>query len=61
MGITNEILLVKFFEKIFSCEKHANRFGHQKIADYLEPIIRKEIGWEPVRKQIFPSNPFTRK
>jgi len=48
-------------ERDFGCEKHPNRFGHQKIAEYLEPIIRKEMGWEPILKKIFPSNPFTKK
>ena len=45
-------------ERDFGCEKHPNRFGHQKIADYLEPIIRKEMGWEPLLKRIIPANPF---
>jgi lysophospholipase L1-like esterase len=45
----------------FGCEKHPNRFGHQKIAEFLEPIIRKEMGWEPILKRIFPSNPFIKK
>lgn len=45
----------------FGCEKHPNRFGHKKIVDYLEPIIRKEMGWEPLLKRIIPSNPFTKK
>lgn len=48
-------------DRDFGCEKHPNRFGHKKIADFLEPIIRKEMGWEPLLKKIFPSNPFTRK
>ena len=53
---------VKFNEnRDFGCEKHPNRFGHKKIADFLEPIIRKEMGWEPLLKKIFPANPFTRK
>lgn len=53
---------VKFNEeRDFGCEKHPNRFGHKKIADFLEPIIRKEMGWEPLLKRIFPSNPFNRK
>jgi hypothetical protein len=53
---------VKFNEKRdFGCEKHPNRFGHKKIADFLEPIIRKEMKWESLLKKIFPSNPFTKK
>lgn len=50
---------VKFNEKRdFGCEKHPNRFGHKKIADFLEPIIRKELGWGSLLKRIIPSNPF---
>lgn len=45
----------------FGCEKHPNRFGHKKIADFLEPIIRKELGWESLLKRIIPSNQFSRK
>ncbi|MBK9096613.1 MAG: endoglucanase [bacterium] len=53
---------VKFNEKRdFGCEKHPNRFGHKKIADFLEPIIRKELGWESLLKRIIPSNPFSKK
>lgn len=53
---------VKFNEKRdFGCEKHPNRFGHKKIADFLEPVIRKELGWESLLKRIIPSNPFARK
>ncbi len=48
-------------QRDFGCEKHANRFGHQKIANFLEPIIRKEMGWESILKRKFPSNPFTKK
>lgn len=48
-------------DRDFGCEKHPNRFGHNKIADYLEPIIRKEMGWESLLKRIIPSNPFTKK
>jgi len=44
----------------FGCEKHPNRFGHQKIAEFLEPIIRKEMGWESILKKIFPSNPLAK-
>jgi hypothetical protein len=52
---------VKFNPKRdFGCEKHPNRFGHQKIADFLEPIIRKEMKWESVLKKIFPSNPLAK-
>ena len=47
-------------ERDFGCEKHPNRFGHKKIADYLEPIIRKEMGWESLLKRIIPSNPFAK-
>jgi lysophospholipase L1-like esterase len=53
---------VKFNEKRdFGCEKHPNRFGHKKLADFLEPIIRKELGWESLLKRIIPSNPFAKK
>jgi len=53
---------VKFNQKRdFGCEKHPNRFGHKKIADFLEPIVRKEMKWESLLKKIFPSNPFTKK
>ena len=53
---------VKFNEKRdFGCEKHPNRFGHKKLADFLKPIIRKELGWESLLKRIIPSNPFARK
>jgi hypothetical protein len=48
-------------ERDFGCEKHPNRFGHKKIADFLEPIIRKELGGESMLKKIFPSNPFKKK
>jgi lysophospholipase L1-like esterase len=52
---------VKFNPKRdFGCEKHPNRFGHQKIADFLEPIIRKEMKWESMLKKIFPSNPLAK-
>jgi hypothetical protein len=53
---------VKFnSQRDFGCEKHPNRFGHKKIADFLEPIIRKEMKWESLLKKIFPSNPFSKK
>jgi hypothetical protein len=53
---------VKFNQqRDFGCEKHPNRFGHKKIADFLEPIIRKEMKWESLLKKIFPSNPFKKK
>ena len=48
-------------ERDFGCEKHPNRFGHLKIADYLEPIIRKEMGWKTSLREIIPSNPLTTK
>ena len=48
-------------QRDFGCEKHPNRFGHKKIADFLEPIIRKELKWESILKKIFPSNPFAKK
>jgi len=52
---------VKFnAERDFGCEKHPNRFGHQKIADFLEPTIRKELKWESILKKIFPSNPIAK-
>jgi lysophospholipase L1-like esterase len=44
----------------FGCEKHPNRFGHMKIADFLEPIIRKEMNWESVLKKIFPLTPLAK-
>lgn len=44
----------------FGCEKHPNRFGHQKIANFLEPIIRKEMKWESLLKKIFPANPLAK-
>ena len=47
-------------QRDFGCEKHPNRFGHQKIAEFLEPIIRKEMKWESILKRIFPSNPFAK-
>jgi lysophospholipase L1-like esterase len=53
---------VKFNQKRdFGCEKHPNRFGHKKISDFLEPVIRKEMKWESILKKIFPSNPFVKK
>ncbi|MCW8995873.1 MAG: GDSL-type esterase/lipase family protein [Psychromonas sp.] len=48
-------------QRDFGCEKHPNRVGHKKIADFLEPIIRKELKWELILKKIFPSNPFSKK
>jgi len=48
-------------QRDFGCEKHPNRFGHKKIADFLEPILSKELGWESILKKIFPSNPFRKK
>jgi len=48
-------------QRDFGCEKHPNRFGHKKIAEFLEPIIRKELKWESILKKIFPSNPFMKK
>lgn len=47
-------------QRDFGCEKHPNRFGYKKIADFLEPIIRKEMGWESILKKIFPSNPLAK-
>jgi hypothetical protein len=44
----------------FGCEKHPNRFGHKKLADFLEPIIRKEMKWESLLKRIFPANPLAK-
>ena len=44
----------------FGCEKHPNRFGHKKLADFLEPIVRKELKWESLLKRIFPANPLTK-
>ena len=31
--------------KDFGCQKHPNESGHKKIADALEPIIRKLLKW----------------
>ena len=45
-------------QRDLGCEKHPNRFGHQKIVEFLEPIIRKEMKWESILKRILPSNPF---
>jgi len=47
-------------QRDYGCEKHPNRFGHKKIADFLEPVIRKEMGWESILKKIFPSNPLAK-
>lgn len=47
--------------KDFGCEKHPNFFGHKKIADILEPIIRERLKWESPLKRILPSNPFSKK
>lgn len=55
-------VVVKFnSQRDFGCEKHPNRFGHKKIADFLEPIIRKEMKWESLINKIIPSNPFKKK
>ncbi len=48
-------------EKDFGCEKHPNFFGHQKITDVLEPIIREKLKWESSVKKIFPKTPFSKK
>ena len=45
----------------FGCENHPNKFGHRKIADFLEPIIRKEMKWESVLQRILPSKSRTKK
>jgi len=47
-------------DRDFGCEKHPNRFGHQKIANYLEPLIRKELGWKSLSTGRIPSNPSTK-
>jgi hypothetical protein len=30
----------------FGCQYHPNKIGHEKIAAYLEPIIREKTGWK---------------
>ncbi len=30
----------------FGCQYHPNKSGHEKIAAYLEPIIREKTGWK---------------
>ncbi len=30
----------------FGCQYHPNKKGHEKIAAYLEPIIRQKTGWK---------------
>jgi len=47
--------------KDFGCEKHPNFFGHKKIADVLEPIIREKLKWGSTLRRIFPANPFSKK
>ena len=37
------IILAK--QNDFGCQKHLNEFGHKKIAEVLEPIIRKVMNW----------------
>ncbi|MCW8809917.1 MAG: hypothetical protein OQK64_03055, partial [Ignavibacteriaceae bacterium] len=32
-------------QKDFGCQEHPNGSGHKKIADALEPIIRKAMNW----------------
>jgi len=32
-------------KKDFGCQKHPNASGHKKIADLLEPVIRKWLKW----------------
>lgn len=34
----------------FGCQLHPNIKGHNKIADFLEPIIRREMGWQKEKK-----------
>ena len=34
----------------FGCQLHPNIKGHNKIADFLEPIIRREMGWQKENK-----------
>ena len=31
--------------KDYGCQEHPNEYGHKKIADALEPIIRKAMNW----------------
>jgi len=33
-------------KKDFGCQKHPNESGHKKIADFLEPIMRKALNWK---------------
>ena len=44
--------------KDFGCEKHPNQSGYLKIANFLEPIVRKELGWEVPLKKLIPPNLF---
>jgi len=30
----------------FGCQHHPNKKGHEKIADFLEPVIKKALGWK---------------
>jgi len=40
-----ELNIILDKQKDFGCQKHPNEFGHKKIADALEPIIRKVMNW----------------
>jgi len=47
-------------KKDFGCEKHPNQSGYVKIADFLEPIVRKELGWEVPLNKLIPPNLFNK-
>jgi lysophospholipase L1-like esterase len=40
-----ELNIILDEQKDFGCQKHPNRSGHKKIADALEPIVRKAMNW----------------
>lgn len=41
-----ELNIILDKQKDFGCQKHPNGSGHKKIADALEPIIRKAMNWQ---------------
>jgi lysophospholipase L1-like esterase len=41
-----ELNIILDKQKDFGCQKHPNEFGHKKIADTLEPIVRKAMNWQ---------------
>ena len=40
-----ELNIILDKQKDFGCQKHPNGSGHKKIADALEPIIRRAMNW----------------